>query len=358
VNEQTDVIEKRLTEYRKKFGLGTHLTIFPDNTIVPWKVLSLGELLGFVEDLGSQRRLPCLVEDEIFKKCVKDESLCRRIDHLKAGVVSTVADHILTVSKPVFTASDFDERIEQERIKLQQNNQILHEFVKYISIAFPYKPEEIYAMTFDDFCKTLILAESKLLYLGIIKEPFTIIDEKDEGKRVRSRRKVDPKEVWEKQHGVEKEREEVAIDEDERKREAVAKKMSHFPHPFKEGDIEKLMARAKGETRVEKEPPSLTWREKLGSQRPVESSSFAPDEEILNELDIDPKDPRLSPIIKHGPSDVDFQMDELGIIRSLQGDELLDLDVNRYRMVEEAKKIYAKELRYLERKKQKALRKE
>lgn len=352
--DDQEFTEQQLQKLRRRFGIGTRVTIFPDNLIVPWRVLSLKELLYFVEELGTQRRVPCLIEDEVFLKCVLDDSLCRRIDQLKAGVVTSVADQILTSSKPVYSAEDFTKRLEQERQRLQVNNAILHEFVKYISIAFPYKPEEIYSMTFDEFCRTLILAESKLFYLGIIKEPFTVVSE--EGQEEKGPR-PDLKDVWERQHGVEsrKTREEEASEIDEKRTEKVSRhylRMEPPPHPFKEGERDALFTRAHG--RQPSQTKELTWRDKIKEQ-PVTRSPEGPDREVLVEMGMDPNDPRLSPVIKHGPATgLDFQMEELGVIKSLKGHELQDLDVNRYKMVEEAKKIYGPALEYLERKKARA----
>jgi len=84
---------KRLYEVREDYG-GVYVTIFPDDFIVPWCPLPIGDFIeyntAYLRGVIPLSRL----EDEIFRKCVVDDAIVRQMDLLKAGIISTVVQNI------------------------------------------------------------------------------------------------------------------------------------------------------------------------------------------------------------------------------------------------------------------------
>jgi len=193
----------------EKYGKGSYATLFPDNTLVPWRTLSIKDYLEYAE--GFERGLIPLAafEDEIFKKCVLDKSFIRLFPTLKAGIVSTVVNNIWEASCPS-SAEGVNYTLNMARAELDGKQQIIHEFVSVISIAFPYKPEEIYAMDYQTMINTLALAERKLIQLGIRQSPIEIIPAGQEEQPEPQRPKLDAKEIWDmQQRDLEKARQEA-----------------------------------------------------------------------------------------------------------------------------------------------------
>jgi hypothetical protein len=197
---------KQLYEIRKSYG-GVYVTAFDDGFLVPWKPLSIGDFLKYSQD--RQRGIIPVVclEDEIFLKCVQDESILRQMPFLKAGIVTTVVINIWQFSGPS-GIEEFTNDLNTARYLLDSPDvRILHELVQLISIAFPYKPEEIYEMDYQKFLFRVAQSEKKLLQMGIfLKEPITVQTEIKKPKKSKlgtieqPRPSLDAKKLWDEQH--------------------------------------------------------------------------------------------------------------------------------------------------------------
>lgn len=347
--EQPSDLQRQIANLRKRYKSGVHVSVFPDNTIIPWRCLTLKEVFHYSQLANRGYRYTESLEDEIFSACVLDEVFIKRINYLKAGTVTSVSNHIWQYSTPL-DVDNFNNSLDNARQHLNTSNGILHELVEYITLAFPYKPDEVYQMELSGLLHIFSLAERKLLKLGVIDKPFVahVVEENKQEQPGPPVVKQDPKEVWERIHGIKPPAEET-VEEDEQERLSTAMKYSQMPvaeelsHPFKKGEERDLLARAQGKQ---------AWRSKLASirkqQAPQRKSVLPPPEELPPEI---LNDPKVSPIIKYGGAQgpkVDFAADELGILRTMKGHELVDLDVERELMVREAQKLYGPVLDYLE----------
>lgn len=192
---------------RKQYG-SVYTTTFPNTElIVPWRLLSLEEYLGYEQDVR-KGLIPVLqLEDEIFRKCVLDEDLVRGMDFQKSGIVHTVATHIWEYSGPK-SIDSLNQDLEAARKKLfDKSTQVLHQISQLVLNVYPYKPEEVYAMDYPTLMFRAAQAENRLMELGIITEPvyFFKDDEEQKGPKFadlnQEKPKIDAKALWEQAHG-------------------------------------------------------------------------------------------------------------------------------------------------------------
>jgi hypothetical protein len=198
---------QQLYEIRKSHG-GVFLTAFDDGMLVPWMPLSIEDYIKYSQDKTRGFIPVSQLEDEIFTKCVKDQALIRQMPYLKAGVVSTVVINIWQFSGPT-GVHEFNQDLEIARQMMRADGaRLLHELVQIISIAFPYKPEEIYAMDYQTFLFRLAQSERKLLQLGLfLQEPISLQEENESKKNKKlgkikqpsSEHQLDAKKLWEAQ---------------------------------------------------------------------------------------------------------------------------------------------------------------
>jgi hypothetical protein len=194
-------------EVRQKYG-GVYVTAFDDGLIVPWRPLDLGSFIKYTSDFTNPIIPFSCIEDEIFKRCVVDNTLVRQLPFLKAGIISTVVQNIWQLSGPS-SIEGFNEDLAIARSIINGDLRSLHNLVDIICMAYPYKPEEVYAMEYETLMLRAVQAEEKLMTLGIIKES---IDMKDmtKIKQKRDRRfadsatqdirpSLDAKKLWEQQ---------------------------------------------------------------------------------------------------------------------------------------------------------------
>lgn len=203
---------KQLHEVREEYG-GVYVTRFPDGLLVPWKPLSVGDYIKYTHDHNRHFILSSRLEDEIFRKCVVDDSLVRQLPFLKAGVITTVVLNIWQYSGPS-DISSFNHDLDVARAILNADGtRAIHDLVQVITLAFPYKPEEVYEMEYETFLLRLAQSEKKLLELGAIKEPISMKDTSQEQKRpspldefikgeAAAKPKVDAKKLWDQQQGL------------------------------------------------------------------------------------------------------------------------------------------------------------
>jgi len=196
---------RQLVDTRRHYG-GVYTTSFEDGLIVPWKPLSLGDYIQYDVDIQRKFIPPSVIEDEIFRKCVLDPRIVEDIHTYRAGLVSTVVQTIWQFSGPT-SGPSFQEDIEQTRLLMAGGNSaILHQCSEIIATAFPYKPEEIYAMDYRTFLTRLVQAESKMLKVGLLKEPVSItqLDQEPQTKQAPkfanlNKPDIDAKRLWEQQ---------------------------------------------------------------------------------------------------------------------------------------------------------------
>jgi len=188
-------------EARKKYG-GGYLTVFPHGLVVPWKTLCLADYIFYTREITNHSVQLVFLEDEIFSKTVLDASLVRQINFLPAGIVSTVVQNIVQHSGPNGIDS-FNEDLERMRVEILEGpSAALHDLVSLITNAFPYKPEEIYAMDYETFLLRVVQAEKKLIVAGVIKEPVQLLSKGEDSQKRRPRNQMDAqriKEAFDKQ---------------------------------------------------------------------------------------------------------------------------------------------------------------
>lgn len=191
-------IKKQIIDIKKKYGSNTHITIISDNIIIPWKLLPIFDYIQYSKEIQEGRFPLSIFEDEIFSKCVLDQSIVRQLPYLKAGIVSTVVENIWNASCSN-TVDGLNNSLEEARKESRLIAPAIHELVSTILLAFPaYRPEEVYGMDFNTLIKRAIDAEVKLLHSNVIQEPISF-EPLNQEESV-SQPKVDPKELWEKQH--------------------------------------------------------------------------------------------------------------------------------------------------------------
>jgi len=184
-----------LFDARAKYG-DAFLSIFADGTIVPWRSLPLKEYLRIKADEQRGFIPVAQLEDEVFSLCVEDKSLVRQIEHLKAGTVQTVVGHIMDHSGPGHLDS-FTSDLNHARALIHNSPAaILHELVMWITMAFPYRPEEVYDMDYATFVMRVVQAEQKLLQMGIRSEPLNIVQLDSQTGEEKS---IDAKAMWDEQ---------------------------------------------------------------------------------------------------------------------------------------------------------------
>jgi hypothetical protein len=189
-----------LAKQRHLYG-NTYLTVFPDGLLVPWRTLSVQEFLEYSEAIARGHFPLAVFEDEIFKRCVRESYFIRQQENLKAGVITTVVEAIWDFSLPKLPQQVAGD-LEGARQEYEGDYRVIHDLVTIILMAFPYKPEEVYSMSYEQLIKTLVLADRKLIGLGIKQEPTTItlVDQQTQEVPTPPKPKVDAKKLWEEQH--------------------------------------------------------------------------------------------------------------------------------------------------------------
>lgn len=183
-------------ELRKAHG-GVYVTVLPDGRLVPWKPLSMHDWIRYSRDYTRALIPDSHLEDEIFRKCVLDDSLVRQLDFLSAGIVTAVVVHIWQHSGPVDTPTLISD-LETSRAMIHgEGLRAVHELVQLITMAFPYKPEEVYAFDYETFMFRVAQAEEKLLAMGMIQERIVLKAEEQADKPEKPKIKVDAKKAWE-----------------------------------------------------------------------------------------------------------------------------------------------------------------
>lgn len=160
----------RSVKLRKQYG-DNWLTCFPDLEI-PWRQLSLQEFLSYDKLFSSKKYIPEEIEDEIFSLAVLEDIYIENIDILPAGIVTTVVAQIMQASGPA-TVNQIAEDLNVSRANVQD---FVSSSVTMICSVFPaYKPEDVFSLKYNVFMDRLAMAEGRLLQLGVLKEPLSVL---------------------------------------------------------------------------------------------------------------------------------------------------------------------------------------
>lgn len=190
---------KELCQARKVYG-NTFVTLIQEDkytVAIPWQPLSIQDYIDYTHAFTRDLIPIGIIENEIFIKCVSDQTYVQQIDTLKAGVITTVVSNILEYSAPQGIDS-FNNDLDLARSLLNEDGiGIIHQFVSYITDAFPYKPEEVYAMNYETFLFRAVQAEAKLMKAGILQEPIKVYKAEEEEKKEVKRPNIDVKKLWE-----------------------------------------------------------------------------------------------------------------------------------------------------------------
>jgi len=190
-------MNERIIEIKQQCSGKQHIfaTVISDDIVIPWRLLSIKDYLYYSDLITFQQTtFPIGVyENEIFCKCVIDPSWVRRINYINAGIVTTVVQNIMDYSIPS-TAEIVSHDLTQMRIKLSNGpTKVLHDFVNTILLAFPVGPDKVYNLTWEELLHWVILAEQKLMTLGVLENPITIQSNNEVYEA------PDPKALWEQQ---------------------------------------------------------------------------------------------------------------------------------------------------------------
>lgn len=180
---------------RLKFP-GQYATELPDGTVIPWRTLTLQEFIDYDLAARSQILIECLLEDEIFIKCVLDPVIVKDMNKLPAGTIPMVVSAINSLSGPA-SIEELDCLLNLGRSSI---NNILHDLVEVTIQAFPaYTPDDLYDMDYITLMKRVALAEKKLLRTGMLKEPLSLISANQQETEVPQKAPVNLKQQFQEQ---------------------------------------------------------------------------------------------------------------------------------------------------------------
>lgn len=169
-------MKKDLQTLRESYGEKACVTVLPEDIFVPWRPLTLSELLEIERQEAAGLYSQAFVENEIFTKCVLDQFFVKRIRTLPAGDVARVVSNIVSYSRP-----ENPEELENAfNCGREEVNGLIHFFASHICVAFPaYKPEDIYDMDYKTMLLRGAMAEAHLLRTGYITEPFYFLHQEE-----------------------------------------------------------------------------------------------------------------------------------------------------------------------------------
>ena len=182
-------MKQELYALRRRHG-DSFVTRFLDGTEVPWKPLSVQEFIEYDSLFQDQRYPPSQLEDEVFAKCCQDDTFVINIDELEAGIVTTTVAQIMEASGPL----NGPEQITYDlNVARNQSQDFFSQSVVLICQVFPgYKPEDVYLLEYKTFLLRLAQAEGRLLELGIMQEPLSLLGVEDQEEPVKQPQRRPP----------------------------------------------------------------------------------------------------------------------------------------------------------------------
>ena len=192
------------------------VTILTDGLEIVWRPLTIGEFVEFDKLIKSNKYPIGFIEDEIFRKCVKNKFLVNNLSDIKAGIVSTVVTTILQYSGP----SSIDELNYFLNLNRAVSREIIHEIIGYICWAFPaYKPEDLYNLDYHTLMLRLAQAETKLGNLGLISQPFSFLSPEQEKQQKESPKKKKTDDLLERYY--ERDRKSITKEKPQNKKQTI-----------------------------------------------------------------------------------------------------------------------------------------
>lgn len=156
---------------RRQYGPGLVVRFTRTGLEVPCRKLTMGEVLHFTH-LFSHGEVPnAVIEDEIFSSTVQYKYLVDQIDELPAGVVTLVAQTVLSGSG-LPDRVQFNSDLEAARAEIETPT---YQCLTIILRAFPgYTPEDVRALSYEAFMTNLAQAEKLLIERGQLAEPISM----------------------------------------------------------------------------------------------------------------------------------------------------------------------------------------
>jgi len=159
-----------LLEARKQHE-DLHQVIFSDHTIVIFRLLSWKEYGYYFNQYNQPEAEKC--DEAVFEQCVLEVRNNTNRDKLRAGVVHTITNIILSLSGPKSLENW------QEALELARKNSVptlTSQIEMVICRAFPaYKPDDIWDMGWPMIMNRLAQAEQLLLQTKQIDKPLKFI---------------------------------------------------------------------------------------------------------------------------------------------------------------------------------------
>ena len=149
--------------------------------------LAIGEVRVHLLTLESFKRVENLLalnphllvhlQDEIFLSCLASPLYLKDMyPHINAGIVSSIADAVYSVSGPQ-SIELLQQHLDTERI---QASDVTKQMIMIICRAFPgYTPDDLFDMDWQNLVNRFVIAERMLLDAGILTEPMQLLDPKD-----------------------------------------------------------------------------------------------------------------------------------------------------------------------------------
>ena len=147
---------------------------FPEGPRLVFGTLTFQSFLRIRDLMNRCPELLPQLEEAVFLKClVEPQFLVHEIGHMKAGIITTVANLIYQFSGPQ-NMDDITQHLNQERIIVQD---LTYQAVATICRAFPaYTPDAVLQLSWATLVNRLAMAEAVLLNTGAISEPLEISD--------------------------------------------------------------------------------------------------------------------------------------------------------------------------------------
>lgn len=164
-------------ELKQKIGDNLYCFNFPDGTVIPFRLMTLGEYNNCRTSLVIGAIPAQDIYDSIYQSCVLNRAYRENMDQLKAGIPDLVAKTIYYMSGPN------DLNFMQQLLDVERNVAETFESQMKVTVCrvFPgYTMNMLDELKFPQLIKLFAEAESVLLQTGNITKPFKIIDKNEE----------------------------------------------------------------------------------------------------------------------------------------------------------------------------------
>jgi len=168
----------------RKEGAQVFRITFPDDTRVPFKLLTWGDYTIFFELFQKQTIPTYILENIIFERCVVEKSVVMIKNKLRAGIITTIVNMIMLLSGPV-DSNSFNQALDQTR---SQIDSLQSQVEMIICRAFPgYTPNDLQKMRWPELVKRLAQAERILMSRNPpeLQEPIKLLSPEEAEKQTK-----------------------------------------------------------------------------------------------------------------------------------------------------------------------------